>query len=224
VPLPNVTVLVPDRPEVPSLSERAYYLIRDLIVSLQLPPGSSIDERRLMAELGLGRTPIREAVRRLANENLVDVYPRRGMFVSAVDAGDLAGVTEVRLVLEGHAARLAAVRATPAERTQAAALIAEVDAGHAGADHARLIDLDQRIHQHVHRCTHNPFLVATLETYFVLALRIWFLVLDRVGRLDDAVREHRDLLEAVRRGDADEAERVVRHHITGFEREIRKVL
>ncbi len=223
-PLTSVAVLNPDRPEIRSLSERAYFLIRQLIVSLQLPPGSSIDERRLMAELGLGRTPIREALRRLATEDLVAVYPRRGMFVTAVDAGDLAGVTEVRLVLEGHAARLAAERATPAERAQAAALITEVDACQPDAAHPALIDLDQRIHQHVHRCTHNPFLVATLENYFVLALRIWFLVLDRVGRLDDAVREHRDLLDAVRRGDPYRAERVVRRHITGFEREIRKVL
>ena len=94
-PLTSMTVLVSDRPEIRSLSERAYYLIRHQIVSLQLPPGSSIDERLLMTDLGLGRTPIREALRRLATEDLVAVYPRRGMFVTAVDAGDLAGVTEV---------------------------------------------------------------------------------------------------------------------------------
>src|SRR5204862_98866 len=76
-PLTSVAVLNPDRPEIRSLSERAYFLIRQLIVSLQLPPGSSIDERRLMTELGLGRTPIREALRRLATEDLVAVYPRR---------------------------------------------------------------------------------------------------------------------------------------------------
>jgi DNA-binding GntR family transcriptional regulator len=87
-----------------------------------------------------------------------------------------------------------------------------------------LIDLDQRIHRHVYRCTHNPFLEATLEEYYVLTLRIWFLALDRVERLDAAVHEHHEILEAIRDGDADRAEEVMRRHITSFEGAMRAVL
>jgi DNA-binding GntR family transcriptional regulator len=87
-----------------------------------------------------------------------------------------------------------------------------------------LIELDQRIHRHVYRCTHNPFLEATLEEYYVLTLRIWFLALDRVERLDDAIREHRQILEAIRDRDAERAEAVMRAHVTGFERAMRAVL
>ena len=65
-----------------SLSERAYFAIRELIVTLDLEPGATVSERELMHRLGFGRTPVREALQRLANERLVDVYPRRGMFVS----------------------------------------------------------------------------------------------------------------------------------------------
>ncbi len=83
---------------------------------------------------------------------------------------------------------------------------------------------DQRIHRHVHRCTANPFLTATLEEYFVLSLRLWFLVLDRITRLEQAVTEHRDLLVAIRDADAGAAEAVLRAHIAGFENEIRRVL
>jgi DNA-binding GntR family transcriptional regulator len=176
-----------------------------MIVSLELRPGSVVSERELMERLAIGRTPVHEALHRLSREKFIEVYPRRGMFVTPVDAGDLAGVTEVRLVLEGHAARLAAERATPVEREQAAALIAEVDACYPDAAHSALIDLDQRIHRHIYECTHNPFLAATLNEYYVLTLRIWFIALDRVARLDEAVREHRELLEAIRavaRGDA----------------------
>ncbi len=81
-----------------SLADRAYHAIRDMIVSLDLRPGGVIDERRLIEELGIGRTPIREALRRLAQERLVEVYPRRGMFVTSVEIHDLASLAEVRSV------------------------------------------------------------------------------------------------------------------------------
>ena len=95
-----------------SLADKAYHAIRGLIVSLALAPGALIDERELIERLGIGRTPVREALRRLAQEQLVEVYPRRGMFVTPVDARALARLSEVRAVLEPEAARLAAERAT----------------------------------------------------------------------------------------------------------------
>jgi DNA-binding GntR family transcriptional regulator len=177
-----------------------------------------------MERLELGRTPVREALRRLAQERLVDVYPRRGIFVSRVDAGDLASLSETRGVLESWAARLAAERATAGERAEAAALIDELERAAGVRDERGLIELDQRIHRHVYRSTHNPFLAATLGEYYALTLRIWFLALDRVARLDDAVQEHRALLEALRDGDPDRAEDAMRRHVPGFEQAIRDVL
>ena len=207
-----------------SLADQAYYRIRELIVSLALPPGSPISERELMERLGVGRTPVREALRTLARECLVEVYPRRGMFVSGVDVGDLAGLSEVRAALESHAARLAAERANGDDRATIAALLAEIDGVDGKLDERTLIDLDQRIHRHIYRCTHNPFLEATLDEYYVLTLRIWLLALDRVARLEDAVGEHRELLEAIRDGDPARAEEAMRRHVTGFEQAIRRVL
>jgi DNA-binding GntR family transcriptional regulator len=192
-------------------------------VSLDLAPGSLINERELMERLELGRTPVREALRVLARECLVEVYPRRGMFVSTIDVGDLAGLSEVRAALESHAARLAAERATGDDLAETEALLAELE--HAGGDGERaLIDLDQRVHRHVYRCAHNPFLEATLNEYYVLILRIWFLALERVTRLEDAILEHRGILEAIRDGDPDRAEAAMRRHVTSFERAIRRVL
>ncbi len=206
------------------LSERAYYRIRELIVSLELAPGSPVDERALMERLGLGRTPVREALRALAREGLVEAYPRRGMLVASVDVGDLAALSEMRASLEPLAARLAAKRATAAEREETSNLLAELARAAGGKDERKLIELDQRIHRHVYRCAHNPFLAATLDAQYVLNLRIWFVALDRVARLDAAVQEHRALLEAIRDGDAKRAERVAREHVTGFERAIREAL
>src|SRR5437773_9918370 len=107
---------------VDSLADRAYVAIRDKIVSLALAPGAVINERELVEELGIGRTPTREALRRLAQEKLVDVYPRRGMFVTGIDVRELARLSEVRLVLEPEAARLAAERATEADLAELPAL------------------------------------------------------------------------------------------------------
>jgi DNA-binding GntR family transcriptional regulator len=207
-----------------SLSDRAYYAIRELIVTLEFPPGSVVSERELMERLGLGRTPVREALRDLAREQLLEVYPRRGIFVAGIDVGDIADLSEVRLVIESQAARLAAERLNDADRAATDELLLEIERTAGEDDERRLIELDQRIHRHVYRCTHNPFLEATLERYYVLTLRIWFLALDRVDRLDDAIREHRELLEAIRDRDADRAEAVMRRHVEGFERAIRAVL
>ena len=219
----TLTIHQPEAADARSLSDQAYYRIRELIVTLELPPGSLVSERELMEQLGLGRTPVREALRALARERLVVVYPRRGMFVSPVDVGDLAGLSEVRITLERHAARLAAERATETERAETMALLAELDES-AAHDERTLIDLDQRLHRHVYRCAHNPFLEATLNEYYMLTLRIWFLALDRVVRLGDAIQEHRELLEAIRDRDPARAEDVMQRHVVGFERAIRRVL
>jgi DNA-binding GntR family transcriptional regulator len=205
------------------LADRAYYAIRELIVSLELRPGSVVNERELMERLELGRTPIREAVRRLAQEQLVEVFPRRGTFVTTVEIRDLASICDVRSALEAHAARIAAERASDGDREELADLIAELDAG-AEYDDRALMAFDERIHRAVYRATHNQFLVATLEEYYLLALRIWFLALEQPSELEQAVLEHRALLEAILARDGTGAERIMRDHVDNFETAIRRVL
>jgi DNA-binding GntR family transcriptional regulator len=204
---------------VQSLADKAYHEIRGLIVSLELAPGAVIDERELIGRLEIGRTPVREALRRLAQERLVEVYPRRGMFVTGVDVRELARLSEVRAVLEPEAARLAAGRVTDADRAELALLLSELDAG-AG----ELIDLDERIHRAVYRAAHNDLLEATLEQYYVLALRIWSIALDRARELEEAVEAHRALLEAIHDGDGERAAATMRAHVENFEQAMHRVL
>ncbi|HZS24374.1 MAG TPA: GntR family transcriptional regulator [Gaiellaceae bacterium] len=202
-----------------SLADKAYHEIRGLIVSLELAPGAVIDERDLIERLGIGRTPVREALRRLALERLVEVYPRRGMFVTGVDVRQLARLSEVRAVLEPEAARLAAGRATDADREELDALLEELDAG--GAE---LMELDERIHRAVYRAAHNDLLEATLEQYYALALRIWMLALERTQDLEEAVEAHRDLVEAIRDGDGERAAQTMHDHVENFEQAMHRVL
>ena len=143
-------------------------------------PGTVLREDAADGELAIGRTPLREAVKRLALENLVAVQPRRGTFVSAVEAADIVHITEVRAELEGYAAELAARRmrgragALRAERCCASSTLGR------GADQDALMRFDERIHRFIWEASRNPYLVETLERYFTLSLRVWYLVLDRV--------------------------------------------
>ncbi len=198
--------------------DRAYLAIRGLIVSLELPPGAVIDERQLMERLGLGRTPVREALRRLAQEQLVEVFPRRGMFVTNVDVRDLARISEVRLVLEPEAARLAAERATEEEREELSELGDRIKRG------ADLMGLDEQIHRAIYRAAHNDLLEKTLGEYYVLAHRIWMIALDRARELEEAVEAHRDLIQAVAVGNGDRAAELMRSHVEDFETAMRRVL
>jgi DNA-binding GntR family transcriptional regulator len=222
--LDGLTVLVPDRARTDSLSSVAYYLVRDLIVTLDLEPGTPLVERTLMERLRLGRTPVREALRRLADEGLVAIYPRRGMVVAPVDVRDLASICEVRVEMEGFAAGLAAVRATGRDRDEADALVSDLQRLPEESDERALIRFDQRVHRFVHRCTHNAYLQDTLGSYLTLSLRLWFVGLDQVSRLDEAIREHREMLQSISDGDGDRAAAVARAHVTGFQREIGRVI
>ncbi len=205
-----------------SLSDEAYVRVRDLIVSLELAPGSVIEEPRLRDRLRVGRTPLREALKRLAHEKLVQFIPNRGTFVAGIDITDLAAITEMRVELEGFGAMLAAERATAAERAGLAEL-RESLVGLAGSDPRALIDLDRAIHASLYRATHNPYLADTLQEHFNLSLRLWFVVIDRVD-LAEAMRQHADLLDAVLERDAPRAQKAMRAHVRAFEQAVRMVL
>jgi DNA-binding GntR family transcriptional regulator len=202
------------------IAERAYVAMRDLIVTLRLAPGSALREDALMRDLDLGRTPLREAVKRLALEGLVEVRPRSGTYVTEVEAHDIVHIAEVRAELEAQAARLAAKRMDGDLRATAARLDAELRAieGTTGID--AHMALDERVHRFVWEAAQNPYLLDALERLWALSLRIWHLVLDRVPALPAAVDEQRALPDALVAGDARRAGARMREHVQSFEREI----
>jgi DNA-binding GntR family transcriptional regulator len=202
------------------VAERAYLELRDRIVTLSLAPGSALREDELMTEMGIGRTPLREAVKRLALENLLSVQPRRGTFVSEVEAADIVNITEVRAELEGYAAELAAMRMDAVARAAAEELLKEVDGLSDPDDAGRLMRFDERIHRFTWDSCGNQYLSETLERYFTLSLRIWYLVLDRVPGLGHAVHDQVHLLEALLDRDGPRARTIMREHVLAFQREI----
>ena len=219
----------PDAPP-ESLSEVAYRAILERIVTLRLPPAAVIEEQALMRELGVGRTPVREAVNRLSHEGLVMSIPRRGRVVSEINIKDLSAITEVRVEFEGLAARLSSQRATESDRTMAQQLIAELEDLDRSFSMSEYVVIDQRVHRFVHTCAHNAYLEWTLKHYTYLALRIWFMHNDSIAAFND-VRDSRPgpgelivVLAGIIEGDAARAEVALRGHILRFQHEFASLL
>ena len=211
--------------ERPSLAERAYLGLRDRLVTLDIRPGTPINDEHLAASLGVGRTPIREALKRLETERLVVAYPRRGTFATEVNITDLSHISEVRQHLEPAAAAGAARRTTASDR---AALGGLLDALHRNGgengDSGELMRLDMSVHRAIYAATHNPYLEETLVRYDNLATRIWCLFLDRLPDLAGHVGEHSPLLQAIVAGEPDKAAQLSADHVAHFEQAIRAAI
>ena len=207
------------------LSEKAYHLIKEKIITLELEPLAVIDEQALMDDLGLGRTPIRESLHRLAAEGLVIIAPRRGMFVAEISITDLQKIFEVRMLLEGFCARLAAARVTEGQIAQMEALLDELSGVPEGDESGpALMSIDEHLHRLMYEAADNEFLADSLDRLHALSMRLWYLVLDRMRDVRESIEEHREIVAMLKAGDGEQAEALVQHHIAQFQQEIKAVL
>lgn len=205
------------------LSEKAYRLIKQKVVTLELPPSAVISEQSLMEELHLGRTPIREALQRLDAEGLVNIVPRRGTFVSDISITDLQAIFELRTVLEGFCARLAAQRITDDQIEGMEFVLRDLDEVHNG-DHRALMSLDTRFHSRLYAAADNEFLAETLDRLYDLSLRLWYLVLNHLEGVRHSIEQNGRVIDALREGDGADAEALMQEHIVEFQQKIKAVL
>ncbi|MGW1952821.1 GntR family transcriptional regulator [Streptomyces sp. NPDC001920] len=211
--------------EEPTLAERAYRAIRDRLVMLEIRPGAPINEEQLGQSLGVGRTPVREALKRLQYERLIATYPRRGTFATEVNITDLAHISEVRQELEPLAAAQAARRATAADRAALTALRRELGSTDSRRqDSTALMHLDLQVHRAIYAAAHNPYLEDTLVRHDNLATRIWCLFIDRLSDMAGHVEEHGPLIDAIVAGEPETAARLARSHVEDFERAVRAAI
>jgi DNA-binding GntR family transcriptional regulator len=204
-------------------SEKAYRLIKDKIVRLELRPLAVLNDQVLMDCLHLGRTPIREALHRLATEDLVIIAPRRGMFVADVSITDLQKMFELRILLEGYCAQLAAQRASEAQISEMEDVLSRLDLV-TSANSQGLMGIDQRLHQLMYEAANNKFLSDELNRLHTLSMRLWYLALDRLDDLKTSIEEHHQIVQALKEKDGAQAERLIQQHILGFQQRIRAAL
>lgn len=208
-----------------SLADVAYERIRDSLLTLQIKPGEPLYDEGLAKELGVGRTPVREALKRLELDRLVVTYPRRGTFATRVEVTDLAFISEIRAQLEPLAAARAARVATAAARERLRLIVSAVESFDVdSASVVETLQLDARVHQGIYAAAGNPHLEDVLIRYDNLATRIWCMVLDRLPDLSLHVHEHVDLLQAVIDKDEARAAELARAHVNGFEKAVRTAL
>ena len=201
-----------------SLSQQAYLQIRDKIVRLQLAPGDVIREDTLQAELGIGRTPIREALQRLARDQFVTVIPRRGMLVSPIDVMELSMLYETRAILEPYAMRLAAVRGKQ-EHWDAMAAALE-SSRRSNVSNSDLMRIDRRCHEIVWDAANNRFLTDTLDMMYAQSDRLWHLYIADVEDMRHALEEHTEMYQALASGDGDLAAKLAEAHVRAFDEEM----
>ena len=211
-------VSTPDSPHL-SLAERAYDEIRRMIIRLDLAPGDVVREADLQETLDMSRTPIREALQRLARDHFVTVIPRRGMFVSAIDVDELSMLYETRAIMEPYAARLATKRGTQDDWDEMADVLAETKLP--GKPPAELIELDRRCHEIIWRASGNRFLTSTLDTLYAQSDRLWHMYLADVADMGHAVDEHDAIHDALQSGDADTVATLIEAHVNSFDAQVR---
>ncbi|WP_144792257.1 GntR family transcriptional regulator [Kocuria palustris] len=213
-------------PSEPTRAEWAYRTLRDQLIVLDIAPGEPIREAQLMEQLGLGRTPVREALKRLEADHLVKTYPRRGTFATPVEIAELASASEVRRLLE-PAAAAAAARAAPGDDELRTTLDLARSAVEGLAEDTPFHDVmaqDMAVHRLIYRAAGNHHLEESLVRLDNLVTRIWCTVAHRLPELTGHVREHTGLLEAVLSGEAERAARLSLEHINHFDEAIRRVI
>jgi DNA-binding GntR family transcriptional regulator len=196
-----------------ALHEQARSRLRSLIVRGQLPPGASIVETDLSQSLGISRTPLREALKLLAVEGLVELRANRRSQIAALRGSEIEQVFEVMAGLEGLAAGLAAERASAADLKRLRQLQERMELHHDGGDIDNYFAANQETHRLIVAYAKNPILVATHDGLFARAERARYLALASRSRWDDSVSEHRELLAALEARDANAASRILSHHV-----------
>jgi DNA-binding GntR family transcriptional regulator len=185
-----------------TLTERAYRALEEEIVTLKLPPGAVVSEALLSERLGIGRTPIREALQRLARERLVQILPRRGIVVSEVNVATQLRLLEARREVERLIVRLAARRADARQRARFAAIAEAMQRAGEAPDETAFLRLDREFNLLCLAAARNEFAEATMTLLHGLSRRFWFIHYREFGELPVSARLHADVARAIADGEA----------------------
>ncbi len=198
---------------VPKASDRAYRDLRQMIVSMEIQPGTMVDEKTLSAELGIGRTPVREALLKLADQKLVDILPRKGTYVTPIRNSDVRAVEELRWHLESLAARWAAERATPDDIDAINQVLDDAERGAFVEVPNWDVELDRSFHLMLAEAAHNPFLAEQLGRLYDHSVRLLYANRQSMAAAVEEFPDYRAILAAIKARDGRAAELGMQVHL-----------
>ena len=206
-------------------SQLAYEELRRRIVELELEPGAALIESELIDSLNVGRTPVREAIQRLAMEKMIVARPRQTPYVAPILAHELAEIVEIRFVLEVPAARYAALRATAPEREKLEQATADFHRAVLDGNLQSILDSDNEIHRLIITGAHNSYLTDCTQRVAAFSRRIWRMSSSSV-RIDDETfrRCHDEMVACICNGDSEGAAAAATEHVLMFKRRLSRLV
>jgi DNA-binding GntR family transcriptional regulator len=204
--------------------DQMYQVVKQKILDLEVDPTQPIDEKALVRETGGSLTLIQQALDRLAKEGIVIKQRGRWHVARSATASIMREIFEVRKTMEGLCVRFAAQRITDEEARGMEQLLQDFERVLKEGDNKALLAVDQKFHQRLYEASGNRFLARALGEMYTLIYRLSFFALDRMGSVRANIEEHREILEAVRKGDGRAAEELIQQHITHFQRLVEPLL
>lgn len=204
------------------LRELVYEELKRQIMIGEIPPGTRMMEVEMADDMGVSRTPVREAIRKLEKEGLVSIEPRRGAYASDVSIKDLIDVLEVRQYLEGMAAELAASQITKDEKIKLVEAAEKYKASIADGDIYSIIHADEAFHTTVVGFSNNKTLVQMVNQVQELALRFRYIFYEDFARFQGQPKEHQEIVDAILAGDGEQAKQLASAHISHLKEFVEK--
>jgi DNA-binding GntR family transcriptional regulator len=207
-----------------SLRDVAYDAIKHQIITCAFKPGEYLNEAYVSAKLGIGRTPVHQALDRLMLEDMVEVIPRKGVIVKPVSLEEVMQIIEVRLINESYGVRLTAERADDTDIAMLSDILGRAREWTAVRNVKEMMLLDREFHSVMARAARNTVLAEILRRLQERSLRFWFISLTAPDHHQEVLAEHDAILNAIRQRDADAAEAAIRAHIESFRRNVARYL
>jgi DNA-binding GntR family transcriptional regulator len=203
-----------------SLREAAYEAIKHRIITCVFKPGDYINEAYVSGSIGIGRTPVHQAIDRLMQDGLLEVIPRKGIIVKPISLDEVVQIIEVRRVNEPYCAGLAAERADNNDIAIMADILSRAEAWTEVRNIEQMMLLDREFHMTLARVARNAVLAAILQNLNERSLRFWFISLTVNDHQREVQREHRAIFDAIKRRDASGAAAAMTEHIDSFRRNV----
>lgn len=195
------------------IRDSVFSILRKAILDGNLEPGKRLVERDIAEQLGISRTPVREAIRKLELERLVTHIPRKGVVVAGFSKADVMEITAIRTVLEGLICSIAAVKIRARDLDRLESILKQIQVEHSKCNYKKVNQLNDRFHEIIYRAAESPRLYEVLSTLREYINKFAQVAYTKPGRVEEALAEHGKIIQALRNQDSHEAEEAAKRHV-----------